>query len=161
MGSNSQSISASNSIEHANHNRDACNCLLSANKYGDWVVTTSFYASLHYVRALAFPGSMDDLKGKDGKKIRFNNFDDYKAEFYKNAKKENNSAKKEQSPHDLMVRVARSVLNDDEFGYYCGLREASSKSRYTNYETSQLKAITCKTYMDDIAKYVLSKIGKT
>jgi len=40
---------------HARHNRDACDELLRATAYKDWVVTTAFYSSLHFVQHEIFP----------------------------------------------------------------------------------------------------------
>jgi len=41
--------------QHAIHNEAACDFLLSGNQFNDWVVTTAFYAALHYVQHEIFP----------------------------------------------------------------------------------------------------------
>lgn len=41
--------------EHAQHNEKVCKILHSSGECNDWVVTTAFYASLHYVQHEMFP----------------------------------------------------------------------------------------------------------
>lgn len=43
--------------EHADHNREACDLLLSYGKFPDWVITTAFYSAMHRVQAYIFPYS--------------------------------------------------------------------------------------------------------
>ena len=40
---------------HGAHNRDACDVLISGNKFFDWIVTTAFYSSIHYIDQKIFP----------------------------------------------------------------------------------------------------------
>lgn len=42
-------------IAHAQHNKKACDFLLANSKFNDWVVTTAFYAAMHYVQSKIFP----------------------------------------------------------------------------------------------------------
>ncbi len=42
-------------LDHARHNKKACEHLYSANEYPDWVVTTAFYCAMHYAHAIIFP----------------------------------------------------------------------------------------------------------
>src|SRR5687768_17588266 len=42
-------------LNHARHNRKACEHLHTATVYPDWVVTTSFYCAMHYAHAAIFP----------------------------------------------------------------------------------------------------------
>lgn len=46
-------------IHLALHNEQACDFLNSSNLYFDWVITSAFYAALHYVSAVIFPVSFD------------------------------------------------------------------------------------------------------
>jgi hypothetical protein len=41
--------------QHAIHNEEVCDFLLSSNKFNDWVVTTAFYSALHFVQHEIFP----------------------------------------------------------------------------------------------------------
>lgn len=40
---------------HAQHNEKVCQLLLAIGECNDWVVTTAFYSSLHYVQYEIFP----------------------------------------------------------------------------------------------------------
>lgn len=50
-------------INLAQHNEQACDYLNSSNRYFDWVITSAFYAALHYVSAVIFPLQYD-LEGE-------------------------------------------------------------------------------------------------
>lgn len=41
--------------QHGIHNKDACDSLISGNKYHDWIVTTAFYSSIHLIDTKLFP----------------------------------------------------------------------------------------------------------
>lgn len=51
-----------NSLNHANHNRDACVDLRQGNKFHDWCITTAFYSALHYVDLKIFPFIISEQK---------------------------------------------------------------------------------------------------
>lgn len=40
---------------HGQHNEEVCDLLLLQKKYPDWVITTAFYAALHFVSYKIFP----------------------------------------------------------------------------------------------------------
>ena len=40
---------------HAEHNEDLCSKIIALNNFDDWVVTTAFYACIHYVEHKLFP----------------------------------------------------------------------------------------------------------
>lgn len=50
------------SLDHAEHNEKACQLLFKTNEFNDWVVTTAFYSSLHYVNFKLFPLTKDENK---------------------------------------------------------------------------------------------------
>jgi hypothetical protein len=54
----------SNNLHHAEHNEEACKYLRKKPDYLDWVVTTAFYASLHYLRHKMLPVTMEGNNGK-------------------------------------------------------------------------------------------------
>jgi hypothetical protein len=62
-------------LDHANHNADACNYLHQETykKYSDWVITTAFYAALHYCEYLFFPYSW---KVEKTETMTFSNIDE-------------------------------------------------------------------------------------
>lgn len=57
------------SKEHANHNAELCDLLLNNGRFNDWVVTTAFYAALHFVNYILFP-----LKFQDKTFYNFNKY---------------------------------------------------------------------------------------
>lgn len=44
---------------HGAHNKDACDALIAGNKYFDWIVTTAFYSSIHYIDQKLFPYNLN------------------------------------------------------------------------------------------------------
>ncbi len=44
--------------DHAEHNKSLCDELLAQGKYNDWVVTTAFYSSIHFVDHKIFQPSV-------------------------------------------------------------------------------------------------------
>lgn len=40
---------------HGEHNKCACDELIKGKKYFDWIVTTAFYSSIHYIDSKIFP----------------------------------------------------------------------------------------------------------
>jgi len=58
-------------LEHGEHNEGLCDHLLTFDngKYNDWVVTTAFYACIHFVEHKLFPCQLGGLN--------YDNFDEY------------------------------------------------------------------------------------
>ena len=51
--------------DHALHNERACHLLAANGAFPDWVVTTSFYAALHFVQSRIFPFTEDGIEYTD------------------------------------------------------------------------------------------------
>jgi hypothetical protein len=51
----------SQSLNHARHNRKACDHLHTTGEFPDWVITTSFYCAMHYALAIIFPFDEDGI----------------------------------------------------------------------------------------------------
>ncbi len=64
----------SKSLLHARHNDSTIKYLDKSPDHLDWVITTCFYSSLHYVRHYLFPMP---LKTGDGKSYKIKSFDEY------------------------------------------------------------------------------------
>jgi len=62
-----------NSLDHALHNEKVCKYLNKKPENADWVITTAFYASLHFLRSKIFP--LDAII--DGKEIHLPDFNAY------------------------------------------------------------------------------------
>jgi hypothetical protein len=50
-------------LNHAKHNLEVCKFLRDNTSYFDWIVTTAYYSSIHYVSYCLFPGKYEDSSG--------------------------------------------------------------------------------------------------
>ncbi len=128
----------SDSFAHACHNEKCCYYLNASeeNEFFDWVVTTAFSSALHFVRSIAFPNYKSSFNDKNGKKIKFHDFDSYK---YAKMRSE-----KRITPHDIMIEIAVDVLkNDDLHQEYSSLYNLSRTARYDNYQINKAARDAC------------------
>ena len=105
---------------HASHNEDACKFLHTNGNYCDWVVTTAFYSSLHFLQHEIFPM---DIKGK-----QYDNFDKYYNAHYAGVQNKPNK-------HTSTVNLIKSELGDDIHGNYKWLYDLCMTARYRDYQT--------------------------
>jgi len=107
------------SLDHANHNTDLCDKLLNEGIYLDWVVTTAFYAAMHYIDAKIYP-----VKYKGIEYIDF-------ATFYKVICKPSGISK-----HNGKIILSTGHSNDlgEKYRY---LHDACHSARYSRYLVSQ------------------------
>lgn len=105
------------SKDHALHNERLCDLLLENGQFNDWVITTAFYAALHYVKHQMFPLH---LAGK-----KFNEFEAY---YFQHEKK---GVDKHRSLSGLVCRNLK-----DCSGAYRWLLDAAKNSRYNNYKVA-------------------------
>lgn len=125
-------------FEHGEHNESLCDYLLvSPVKYNDWVVTTAFYACIHFVEHKLFPAS---YKGRD-----FQSFNEY-CDFQHN---ENDS---KLSRHALKADLVNKYIPAVSHQYR-QLKDACMNSRYTDYNVTDNKATSC----NQIMKVIKSK----
>ena len=105
-------------LNHARHNEEACACLKECGHW-DWVVTTAFYASLHYVHYEIFPlDSHDTLNGYYGAKY---------------------PRGRGPSKHAVISRLVKKHLSGATAAYNA-LKDAAFTSRYDNYQTTEAEA---------------------
>jgi hypothetical protein len=124
--------------QHAIHNEDACNYLLESNKFNDWVVTTAFYAALHYVQYELFPLT------EEGK--TYNDFNTY---FAKVLKKQN----KRLTKHTATIQLVNNKLQPAA-SYYRWLHDTCMTTRYSSYIVSNAKAVTAKFFLGELKKHL-------
>jgi hypothetical protein len=129
-----------NSKEHALHNEDVCNELSKDTKNRDWVITTAFYSSLHFLRDAIFP--MEFESTKRGYKITAKSFDTYCLIEGFEGKKHSVFKKlvDVQCPHEIGVAYYR-------------LLDASYTARYNNYQFSDKISETAVNRMNAIKNY--------
>ena len=103
------------SLQHAQHNETTCDYLAKdKNQHNDWVITTAFYASLHYLRHKIFPTE-----------VSANSFEDY-------CKKENIYSQK----HKIMRKLVEENCEDAIAAAYNQMLDISFTARYSNYKYS-------------------------
>jgi hypothetical protein len=111
---------AKNSLEHALHNESVCKYLNKKPECADWVITTAFYSSLHFLRSKIFPLNLTE----NGKTITFTDFDNYCA-----AKQ---IAKgKHRAFSDLVEQKVADPTLAAQFNW---LKDLSWTARYNSYE---------------------------
>jgi len=123
------------SIQHARHNESTCNYLGKKEVYSDWVITTAFYASMHFVRHLMLPTTVEGTI-----------YNDFEELFY----------------HTKAIGEGRHgfqknwvVQNYPQIDYaYSRLHDMSNLARYTKYEYTRAQACIAKGYLDTIKKFV-------
>lgn len=127
-----------NSLEHAKHNERVCNFLGRNPDFGDWVITTAFYAAMHYVRHLMVPVTIEGTTYRDFENLFL-------------ARKSMMEGR-----HGFMKSYV--VVNFPEIGLdYCRLHDMSTTARYTNYMYIREQANTSKVYLENIRKYVAQR----
>ena len=117
--------------QHAIHNEEACDFLISSNKFNDWVVTTAFYSALHFVQHEIFP--LTD-SGKT--------YSDLNVFYSKVLKKKN----KRLTKHIATIELVSLWLPKCS-PYYRWLHDACMTARYTNYNVSKNKAKKAREYL--------------
>lgn len=111
-------------IDHADHNEELCQKIVSLTKYDDWVVTTAFYACIHYVEHKIFP------LVEGGK--TYSTFD-----HYFNAKVI--ASGKRQSKHSLKLDLVTTYLGP-VMANYKRLMDNCFTARYKNYRIGKTLA---------------------
>lgn len=99
---------------HGKHNKGVCDSLYLQDKYkcNDWVVTTAFYSSIHYIDHAIFPCK---YKGNE-----FNDINDAHRNINANSKHQTR-------------KILVSALCPAQAGNYGFLKEESHNARYVNY----------------------------
>lgn len=112
-------------LEHGRHNEKVFTFLQKDINFIDWMITTSFYSSIHIVDYKIFPLEVNDLK--TGKKRNFKTLDEY-FNYYKYS-----SGAISKSRHDLrkdLVGTKCSSISSD----FKWLKDMCFTARYINYK---------------------------
>jgi len=126
-------------IQLAQHNEQACDFLNSSNRYFDWVITSAFYAALHYVSAVIFPLKYD----LDGETETANDIGAYRECIRSRENKHKLMA-------DLVYRNCRGI------GYsYRALLDLSYAARYETSGHTRLYSDRARHYMTAIKAYCI------
>lgn len=125
-------------LNHALHNETVCDYLDLKPEFADWIITTAFYSSLHFVSHRIFPFEVPAIGGK---KTTIHNIDEYSR--YNNSKK--------LTKHELLKNLVGKNCSDIEADY-SWLLDMSMNSRYQNYNHDIRVARKAKSLMGIIKK---------
>ncbi len=115
-------------IKQAKHNERVCNYLSEEEDYSDWVVTTAFYSSIHYLRDHILP--FDD--GGRTYTTFDTLFEDKKAN--------------QEGRHGFQLNLVKRLCPKVAFEYQ-RLLDMSVNARYHNYKYEKKEATMAKRYL--------------
>lgn len=111
-------MSKQKKLNHAIHNKNVCDFLSSEDNYVDWVITTAFYSSIHFVDHKLFPIKVNE---ENGNKLSLKCINDFKR--YYNISQDKHSVRA-----DLVQSNCNQIHNSFNW-----LRSLSSTARYSDY----------------------------
>lgn len=109
---------------HAEHNEDLCTKIISLNDFDDWVITTAFYACIHYVEHKLFPLSENG--------INYPTFNRYYNDTVI-------ASGKRTSKHTLKFNLVKAHLSTVDVNYK-RLMDNCLTARYSNYRIGKTLA---------------------
>lgn len=116
--------------EHGERNKTLSSELLTDKKYFDWVITTAFYATIHFVEDKILPC---DVSGK-----QCNNIDDVKRAYSMPGR------------HASRERLVSEKLHYSIAAKYKWLDDKSRYARYTTYKVTVTEAEKAKQFLEEI-----------
>ena len=126
-------------LEHALHNEKACLLLHgSSEAFPDWVITTAFYAALHFVQYKAFPLKEDEEE--------FESFDDYYAYV-------SDISDYSPSKHKCTINIVNRHFPSDVAAAYRLLFEKSNLARYNDYNLGEKDVEEAMDALAKVKKY--------
>lgn len=126
-------------LDHARHNKEACDHLHSVSKFPDWVVTTSFYCAMHYAHAIIFPYT--ELG------TTYRNLEDYF-----NRHKKNGDTK-----HSVTLGLIQK-LHFNISDKYKQLKDTAHTARYHDYDIHPAVVKKMRQNLSRIAEYCEDKL---
>lgn len=127
-------------LEHAKHNERVCNFLNQKAEFADWIITTAFYAALHYTRHYLFP-----IHLTINNKVKL--FDDFdKCYHYCKHNGEN------KDKHTFLLNLIEDNCEEiaDDYNY---LLDMSKNARYINYNHDRATAQAARQSLLNIKNY--------
>lgn len=125
-------------VSHANHNTKVCSYLSKKEIFSDWIITTAFYAALHYTRAIMLPCEHDGHVITD-------------FEVYYSKCKDLGEGR-----HGFQKKYV--LINFPEISNaYSRLHDLSVTARYTRFEFGRDTSLTAMSHMNLIKDFSLRK----
>jgi hypothetical protein len=129
------------SKQHAEHNEKACDYLHSCANFPDWVITTSFYSSLHYLRHKLFPFKIVVKKVP----IKVEDFDHFHSV--------SNATGKRLGRHERFQKLVEDKCPKEISFNYVRLLELSNSARYTDYNYENIFVEDAKKKLNSIKAF--------
>jgi|SRR5579871_1555552 len=130
-------------FEHGEHNEKACDYLSLKDDFRDWVITTAFYSSLHFVSSKIFPFEVPAIEGK---KTQITTIDQYHTYYNNTFGKGRNISK-----HELLLDLVETRISQ-AYEFYGWLLSAATTARYNHYQHPVEISNLAISYMKKIKK---------
>lgn len=127
---------------HAEHNEKVCNYFSKKSDFADWIITTAFYSSLHYVRSVIVPYFH---RATDGSEKQYNDFES----LYYDLKRDT------EGRHGFQLRLVTKDHKDIAIEYQ-RLYEMSQEARYSNYKYGRKASDEACKSLKKIKEYCLA-----
>ena len=128
-------------LNHAKHNKEVCEFIKQNEQFNDWVVTTAFYSSIHFLENFLFPNNYEDPS--NSKRIRsFTDFDSYCKAFRRSREY---FIDKHTIRLELVEEVFPEIAND-----YQTLMDTCFTARYKNYIVDSTTTQVCYQCLEEI-----------
>ena len=128
-------------LEHALHNEEACNHLQKVKGFEDWILTTAFYSSLHFVNHKLFPMKVGG--------VNYTTFNTY----YANVVRKSSKAVSKHTAIIYLLNSSEKEINKE----YKWLFDACHTARYSDYKVSPAIAKTATDYLQKIKLHCTKK----
>lgn len=129
---------------HAEHNGAVCDYLSQVDEFDDWVVTTAFYAALHWMRSHLFPRTVPATDGESRESIA--NFEAYRTWH-------GSTLGRRTSPHQLLLELSRSDCPGEIFSAYKSLHDQCMAARYVDYRTKKKTSVKARRSLERIRDF--------
>ena len=132
-------------IDHARHNSNVCMHLFSETEYHDWIITTAFYSSLHYIEHKLFPLE-EEINGKN---FKFSSFDGY----YSAYKSIANDPQNKHSQRSFLINKKEKAISPA----YKQLKDICWTARYIDYNFDKEVSLEATKLLSEIEEYCCKK----
>jgi hypothetical protein len=136
-------------LNHGLHNEKVFYFLFNEIDFIDWIITTSFYSSIHIVDYKIFPLTENDSSGKP---VKFESLDDY-LPFYKFL-----HPNWRPNLHELRHVLVRKYLHNDAANDFAWLKTNCWTARYKDYKFQKpgIYRNTAKNCLDNVKKHCIT-----
>ena len=131
-------MSANKMQKWGDHNKSACEHLAKVTDFPDWIITTAFYAAIHYVDSKVFPLTIDGRQ-----KITFSCLESY-------YNYQRNYDTQMPSKHEFRLDIAQAHLDPEILARFKRLYDASFTARYRDYQELDFKK--AQGFYEDLCK---------